>query len=258
MSRTASRPIDRPHHGSGAEAGPHDWPSLDGYLRRSELPLHSLAFVLPVLVVFELASYFHRSDPIAFRLLQLFFRHLGAPGRFIPALSVVVILLSWHIVRRDPWRLRLQTLWGMLLESWTLALPLLVLGISFARWNIHVPLYGRLESWRDDTILSLGAGVYEELVFRLILMTLLMMLLSDVLRFSRWPAGVLMVLISAVLFSLYHYLGNEAFQWRSFSFRTVAGVYFAGLFLTRGFGITAGCHVCYDILIVAVQAWLSR
>ncbi|MGA3066413.1 MAG: CPBP family intramembrane glutamic endopeptidase [Tepidisphaeraceae bacterium] len=225
----------------------------DSYLRQSEMPLHSLVFLLPLLALFELGTYFHPSDPIAFRLLQLFFSQLGADGRFIPALSLVGILIAWHLARRDPWKIKIETLWGMAMESMILAIPLLALGISSARWNIHVPLWVRSETWRDDAILSLGAGIYEELVFRLILMTALMLLLSDLLRLPKFWSSLLMVSISAILFSLYHYLGHETFQWRSFAFRTAAGIYFAGLFLTRGFGITAGCHIFYDILIVALQ-----
>jgi hypothetical protein len=48
-------------------------------------------------------------------------------------------------------------------------------------------------------------------------------------------------------------LGSEVFSWRSFVFRTVAGTYFAVLFLTRGFGITAFSHACYDIFIVCLR-----
>lgn len=230
----------------------------DGYLKRSESPLHSLAFVLPLVIIFEIATTFHPSSPIAFRLLQLFFKQLGATGRFIPALSLVGILLAWHIARKDSWKIRVETLWGMGLESWLLCLPLVALGIAFARWDIHVPLYGRTDVLRDQTILSVGAGVYEELVFRLILMTAIMLVTADMLRLPKLWSGLLMVVSSAVLFSLYHYLGSEAFQWRSFAFRAVAGIYFSVLFLTRGFGVTAGCHVAYDIMIVALQAWAVR
>jgi membrane protease YdiL (CAAX protease family) len=142
----------------------------------------------------------------------------------------------------------------MLFESWALAIPLLVLGISVARWRIHAPLYASAQSWRDDAVLSLGAGVYEEVVFRLILMTAITLVAGDILRFPKKGTGVLMVAVSAILFSLYHYLGSEAFEWKSFAFRTVAGVYFAILFLTRGFGVTAGCHIAYDILVVSLSA----
>jgi len=65
--------------------------------------------------------------------------------------------------------------------------------------------------------------------------------------------SLLMVLISAVLFSLYHYLGDEPFLWQTFAFRTVAGIYFGILFLCRGFGITAGSHVAYDVLLALLR-----
>lgn len=229
---------------------------LSGYFRRSELPLHSLVFLLPLMALFEIGARFHPADPIAFHLLQVFFSQLGAEGRFLPALLLVGILLSWHVARRDTWKVKTPTLWGMALESWALSLPLFALGVAFSRWHIHVPLAGKNgDQWRIDTVLSIGAGIYEELVFRLMLMTALMVLLADILKMKRATASLLMVLISAILFSLYHYLGPEPFQWRSFVFRTVAGIYFAGIFLTRGFGITAGCHIAYDILIVGLQAF---
>jgi membrane protease YdiL (CAAX protease family) len=242
---------------SPAKSGSASMPR-DSYFSRSEMPLHSLAFLLPLMILFEIGTRFYPSDPIAFRLLQVFFRQLGATGRYLPALMLMGILLSWHIARKDPWKVRLETLWGMAGESLALSLPLLALGLSVARWHIHVPLSTQSGAWRDDTILSLGAGVYEELVFRLILMTGLMMLFADVVRLKRGWASLLMVAISAVLFSLYHYLGHEPFQLQSFVFRTIAGIYFAGLFLTRGFGVTAGCHIAYDILIVGLQTWAVR
>lgn len=232
--------------------------ALARYLERSELPLHSLMFLLPALVLFEIGTAIHPSDPIAFRLLQLFFHQLGANGRFVPAMLVVGILLSWHIARRDPWKVNIETLWGMAFESWALSLPLLILGIAFARWNIHLPLRAAQSQWRSDMVLSLGAGVYEEVVFRLILMTSLFVVLSDVLRLKATSSNLLMVASSAILFSLYHYLGAEPFTFKTFVFRAVAGVYFGVLFLTRGFGVTAGCHIAYDILIVALQTWAIR
>jgi membrane protease YdiL (CAAX protease family) len=219
------------------------------YIQQSELPLYSLIFLLPPLIIFELLARFQTSNLIAFHLLQRFFASLGASGRFIPALALVGILLTWHVSRKDPWKIEIGTIWLMAVESVALSLPLLILGIAFAHWNIHAAL----QNWRGDAILSLGAGIYEELVFRLILMTLLMVLFADVLRMRQMWASLLMVWISAILFALYHYLGTESFQWQSFAFRTLAGVYFAVLFLTRGFGITSGCHISYGILRIVLQ-----
>jgi membrane protease YdiL (CAAX protease family) len=65
-----------------------------------------------------------------------------------------------------------------------------------------------------------------------------------------------MVVSSSLLFSLYHYLGHEQFDLRTFAFRTAAGAYFGAVFIFRGFGITAGTHAAYDIYIVALRALL--
>jgi hypothetical protein len=228
---------------------------LSGYFQRSELPLHALAFLLPAMILFEIGISFRPADPIAFHVLQLFFHQLGATGRFIPLLSVVAILLTWHIARKDPWKIDMETLWGMFLESLLLAMPLLALGIAVARWHIHVPLGAQFHISGDNVILSLGAGVYEEFVFRLGMMTLVSIVAVDVLKLRKSLSNLLMVLISAVLFSLYHYLGTESFQLQSFIFRASAGIYFAMLFLTRGFGITCGSHIAYDISIVLLQSF---
>jgi hypothetical protein len=89
-------------------------------------------------------------------------------------------------------------------------------------------------------------------------MTVLSLLLVDVLKMKRGLASVFMVLVPAVLFSAYHYLGDERFALGSFLFRSLAGIYFGLIFLVRGFGITAGSHAAYDIWIVALLAWHGR
>ena len=106
----------------------------------------------------------------------------------------------------------------------------------------------------DLLILCLGAGIYEELVFRLIVLTILTLLVKDLLQCPGRFGTLLVVLISALMFSGYHYLGPEPFHWRTFAFRTLAGIYFGVLFLARGFGVTAATHAAYDILVLLVLA----
>jgi membrane protease YdiL (CAAX protease family) len=108
-------------------------------------------------------------------------------------------------------------------------------------------------------VLSVGAGIYEELVFRLAAFTLLTILLVDVLQMKRGWAVLLMVVVSAVLFAKYHYQdGGETFAWQTFAFRTGAGIYFGALFCRRGFGVTCGAHSAYDIMAVLLPALTSR
>jgi hypothetical protein len=112
------------------------------------------------------------------------------------------------------------------------------------------------QSLLANIITGIGAGIYEELIFRLILICILMILFQDVMRLEHKSSIILSVLISAALFSAHHHIvfvnGQFAptvpFNWAEFSFRTIAGVYFAVLFAIRGFGITAGTHAFYDII----------
>jgi membrane protease YdiL (CAAX protease family) len=113
-----------------------------------------------------------------------------------------------------------------------------------------------------NIITGIGAGIYEELVFRLILICLLMLLFQDALRLTQANSVVLSVLISAALFSAHHHIdffsgqpnAIDPFNLTKFLFRTIAGVYFAALFAFRGFGITAGTHAFYNIIAVSITA----
>jgi membrane protease YdiL (CAAX protease family) len=226
-----------------------------GYLALSSRPLMSLVFLLPFIALYELGTRLLLTDPVqgtqhivAFTLLQQFFALFGANGRHLPAFAVVAILLAWHLARKDRWSVSLPTLLGMAVESIALGFPLIVFAMLLARFFPLAAPAG--ESLGETLVLSLGAGVYEELVFRMMLCTGLAMILRNGLKFSARTSLLLLVVLSATLFSAYHYLGHEAFNWRIFVFRLGAGVYLAIVFLARGFGITAGSHMAYDILIV--------
>jgi len=112
-----------------------------------------------------------------------------------------------------------------------------------------------------NIVTGIGAGIYEELIFRLILICVLMMLFQDVMGFEHKNSIILSVLISAALFSAHHHIvfvnGQFAltapFNRTVFGFRTIAGVYFAVLFAIRGFGITAGTHAFYDIIATIIN-----
>jgi len=105
--------------------------------------------------------------------------------------------------------------------------------------------------------LSIGAGLYEELVFRLMAFAALSFLLLDTLRMRKRWAFPLIVASTAIVFALYHYLGSEPFSLPTFAFRSAAGVYFGVIFLCRGFGITAAAHIAYDIFVVAIPLWVA-
>jgi len=210
---------------------------------------------------------------------------------------VVVVLLSLQIVSGRSWLFYPYDVVPMGVECVLLAVPLIVLSL-FLNTHFSMPVRAPIEpnpavastlhaEWNTSRgwspvgeeaeyaeappgpgplmasiVTSMGAGIYEELVFRLILICMLVILLQDVLGVPYRNALVLSVLISAGMFSAHHhvlFVGGQLdqgipFSWTEFGFRTAAGVYFSVLFTLRGFGITAGTHVFYDILATLLNA----
>src|ERR1051325_4348301 len=101
-------------------------------------------------------------------------------------------------------------------------------------------------------MLSLGAGLYEELFFRVLLVTALAAAGRIVLGLGARGAGIFATLVGAFVFSAFHYIGpyGDAFKLQSFVFRMLSGVAFSGLYLLRGFGITAWTHALYDAFLL--------
>lgn len=238
---------------------------------------------------------------VAFVWLQNLLRHLGTGSRFAwiaPPLVVIIILIGLQIASRKQWYFCLSDYTPMVFECVFLAVPLIILSLLFngpAASSDNVSRYGGAgppavvcaaeqpacppgeqgispehpdverpagRSLMTDIVTGVGAGIYEELVFRLILICALMVLFQDLIGMGHQNSVVLSVMISAALFSAHHHiiwvdgqLGRSApFSWTEFGFRTIAGVYFAILFAVRGFGITAGTHAFYDILATIVNA----
>jgi len=111
-------------------------------------------------------------------------------------------------------------------------------------------------NWQSRVTLAVGAGIYEELLFRLILVTGVHFLLVDLLRLTHGIGAVVAVVISAIAFAFYHnsiFAGGQVNFW-VLAFYIGAGLYFAGLFLWRGFGIVVGTHAVYDIVVLVLLA----
>jgi hypothetical protein len=101
-------------------------------------------------------------------------------------------------------------------------------------------------------MISLGAGIYEELLFRVLLVGLIAWAANKLLGLRPLIAGITATVLGALIFSAFHYIGPFGDRWDiySFVFRTIAGLFFSGLYLLRSFGITAWTHALYDVLLL--------
>lgn len=105
------------------------------------------------------------------------------------------------------------------------------------------------------TVMSLGAGVYEETVFRLGLLGGSIAVFEKLLGMSRWAAVLSGFVLSSAVFSFVHYLPplGDAFSFGSFTFRLLAGVVFGLLFKLRGFAVAVYTHAFYDIFVLVIR-----
>lgn len=236
----------------------------DHYFLRSQQPLQSLVFLFPLILVYEIGALYFTKDPAtgrpisisAYSFLQDFLKMFGAVSTFMPGLAVVVILLAWHIARRDRWRLYPKLYLGMSVESITLAIPLLMFGLLVGPRHAAAAGVGvdpATLPWKAWVVLSIGAGVYEELVFRLAAIAVLHMAFVDALGVPEKRGAILSVVCSAVLFAAYHFSDGSDFETARFVYYFAAGIYFAVIYVMRGFGIVAATHAAYDLLIFAIM-----
>lgn len=99
--------------------------------------------------------------------------------------------------------------------------------------------------------LSLGAGLYEELFFRVILVSALLWVFNHLFK-KQVVAYTGAIIIAALLFSLAHYFGSmgDPFTLGSFLFRFLFGLSLNAIYIWRGFGMAAWTHAIYDLMVI--------
>lgn len=106
-------------------------------------------------------------------------------------------------------------------------------------------------------VLSIGAGLYEEVVFRLIGVGGMFWALTRFAgeKIPRWARAVIAVVVTSIIFSAIHYVGSmgDAFTFGSFFFRFFAGVLLAVIFYLRGFAVAVYTHAIYDIIVMVFK-----
>lgn len=244
-----------------------------GYLDLTARPLHVLAFLLPLIAAYEIGSLLYLGGAVggivdnirAHSMMLALFQEFGVVGRFIPATLLITVLLAWHLFNRDRWRLRPSYLAGMALESLMWTVPLLVI-VALVQLTMGAPAppaiggpsasLGQLAALPPEAriTISIGAGLYEELLFRMIGLALLHAILVDLLRVEDTFGTLLAITITAVAFALYHdvTLPSGAIHWPKAIALVVAGAYFGLVYVLRGFGIVVAVHALYDVFVLVI------
>lgn len=246
-------------------------PIRQDYWRLSRAPRYSLLFALPLLVLYEAAAFALSGDAIAgvrngadVLLKSLFLTLGGHRGLLVFDLMLLAIgaTLVFRDLRRNRGGLKPGVFLGMSAEAvvgglvfgvvaGTLTALLLGQATLLAQGVMLAQGAGMKLDLPTRLVVSLGAGIYEELLFRVLLVGALAWAGRRLFGWGATGAGGFATVLGALVFSAFHYVGpyGDRLDLASFTFRAIAGVVFSGLYLLRGFGITAWTHALYDVFL---------
>jgi len=233
----------------------------NNYFTYSKNIFTSLIFIFPFLVIYEVICFFYfkgldyqirNSADIIFRR---FFDSFGIFSEYFYPISLLILMLIIFFVKKNEFidfDVKFNYLFIMLLESCLFGLLLLFIINDVSIMSFKNIVY------QDDLLLNLylciGAGIWEEALFRFFLFFFIYKILSYFKISDSFLSLYIAVFFSALLFSIFHYVGysGESFNINSFIMRFLAGIYLSILYHFRGLGVVVMSHVSYDFILVSL------
>ena len=228
--------------------------SLSSYFDQSRTLAVSLVLVLPLLLAYEAGLIVLRSRVVnhAGELVRRMVALLGMDTYLALTGGVALAFLLALLAKRAGSARGFHLYWLVIFEA-ALYGALLGPAATFLQTRagaMAAPANGL--GTAQLALLYVGAGVWEELVFRFVLLGGTMWLAIRVLKGRRGVFTVLALLLSSLAFSVYHHLGpmGEPLVGRVFLFRFLAGLALGFLYLTRGLGICVYTHAFYNVALL--------
>jgi hypothetical protein len=223
----------------------------------------SLVLIFPLLLAYEIGVLFAGRINGADLVTRAVFAAAGSRAAYLAVYAIVsASFLLWIRHTRRWGTLRLELAGPVLLEAALYALTLgavvsLIIDRLFGQ--VFGELFGRtlgVGLTAPSVISAIGAGVHEELVFRLAMIAGVVALARRVgSPLGDRPVVALAIAASSVVFAAAHHLGAHGEPWtvHAFAFRALAGVAFGAIFWFRSLAHAVYAHVFYDLLVAATR-----
>ena len=227
------------------------------YLLKSRTSFYSFLFTLPLFFLYEVNILFLSWDDIlvvrngADFLLRNILESFDIYGLYGLGLVFFLGLLVTYIffIKEDQKQeVNVNFLFIMLAESmlWSVFLYFLLFKFMVLLMN---PVGKTI---LQQVTLAIGAGIYEEFLFRVLLIAGLSGILGFVFMWDKTFKNIIAVVLSGGIFSAFHFMGEygDFFSMELFLIRFFAGLILGVLYMYRGFGITAYTHSIYDLIVL--------
>lgn len=232
-------PRPSPRASQGAASGPRCAARWYGH---GELT-SSLVLIFPVLLAYEIGVLFAGHVNGADVVTRAMYTALGRGPYLMLHAAIAATFLLWVRGGTRRQSLRLEVVAPVVLEA---AIYALTLGA------VLIVVVDRLLGMGlgvASVVDALGAGVHEELVFRLLLFGGLVALLGRTL--PQRTAIACALVVSSVLFAAAHHAGahGEPFTTQAFAYRCIAGAAFGMIAWHRSLAHAVYAHTIYDLLV---------
>lgn len=222
-------------------------------------PLDTAVFVFPLFLIYQvgIVSGVRNGADVVTTLLMKFFEY--DLGKYLLLFAVLLLgYVGLLVLLRRSGRFHPRSFLPLLVESGIYAVcmgSIILFVLRNVLWFVpglaldSVPDRGPLEI----LVISAGAGLHEEFLFRVGLMGGLAFLLEQ--RMRRRAAWTLALVVSSLVFSGVHHLGplGESFSSVAFAYRTLAGACFGVIYVLRGFAVAAWTHCLYDLYVLTLS-----
>ncbi len=227
------------------------------YLLKSKTSFYSFLFTLPLFFLYEINILFLSWDDILvvrngadflMRNILESFDIYGLYGLGLVFFLGLLVTYIFFIKEDQKQEVNVNFLFIMLAESilWSVVLYFLLFKFMVLLMN---PVGKTI---LQQVTLAIGAGIYEEFLFRVLLIAGLSGILGFVFMWDKTFKNIIAVVLSGGIFSAFHFMGEygDFFSMELFLIRFFAGLILGVLYMYRGFGITAYTHSIYDLIVL--------
>ncbi len=229
------------------------------YWNQSRSPLYSFIFALPLFLIYEIGILLLAKENIpslrngADVLMRQFLELFGDLGVYGFGVVFMIGFIVTFLLQKQRWsitNIRSSYLLFMFGEGIIWGILLFIL-ISSTQALLMISSGQRLI---QQLVLAVGAGIYEEFVFRVILISGIAALLKLIFQWTNIPCYITAVILAAILFSWFHFMGSfaDTYDFKLLLIRSFAGILLGLIYVLRGFGIAAYSHAWYDLIVLTM------
>jgi len=227
------------------------------YFNYSKQLITSVILLFPFIIIYEIISFFkfydkeyiiRNSADAILREVFTYFTFISNNYYSVLLFIFLIFVILYHRHKILNLSIKVNFLILMLIEGFLFGFILLFL------LNDSSMIFKYDFSLSNDIILAyylcVGAGIWEEVLFRLVLLNLFISLISNI-DIKEHTNTFISIFIVSVIFSTFHYIGQnpDMFTYYSFCIRFIGGFILGYIYIFRGLGIASMTHFTYDLLL---------